>query len=183
MTIEAEPRPATRFAPPSWGAVADAVGHCVVVFAFLPALAVVPRWLYFEATNALNRSEPVVLVFLPVRGFLRLLNGFAQGAAHGVVAGVIAGIVLSAALMRWRAADGWRRAVLGAASGAVAAALAALLLRVAGLDGLRAPGDRATLQIALGALCGVIAVPTAVRLLWPADDAARTAEQDSRASA
>src|SRR5690606_22166745 len=47
---------------------ADAVGHCVLVFAFLPTLAALPSWLAFEARNPLNASDPLVLVFLPVRG-------------------------------------------------------------------------------------------------------------------
>ena len=60
----------------SWGARADAVGHSVLVFALLPALVPVPRWLAFEAQNALNRTDAVVLAFVPVRGAIVSPGGF-----------------------------------------------------------------------------------------------------------
>ena len=72
------------------GAIADVVGHCVVVFAFVPTLAVLPGWLHAEATNALNWHDPIVLAFLPVRGMVALWSAFGAGLVPGIIGGLIA---------------------------------------------------------------------------------------------
>ena len=81
---------------PSWLGIADAVGHCVLVFAFLPALASLPAWLYFEAGNPLNREDAVALTFVPVRGAILLLHAFRAGVVPGVLAGLVDGVLVCA---------------------------------------------------------------------------------------
>ena len=59
----------------------------MLVFAFLPTLAALPRWVAFEATSTLNLHDPVVLAFLPVRGALLLLSALEEGLVPGILAG------------------------------------------------------------------------------------------------
>jgi hypothetical protein len=152
--------------PRSWAAYADAVGHCMVVFAFVPALAALPRWLSFEATNRLNLEDPLVLVFLPVRGVILLLNEFRDGAVPGVLAGVLDGLLLCA-WVAWRpeALPLARRAVVGAISGLVAAGLMVAGTLAAADRSQPVPMVAILFEIASGAVCGTIAAPTAIRLL------------------
>jgi hypothetical protein len=153
----------------SWGAVADAVGHCLLVFAFAPVLVALPRWLYFEATNPLNLEDPIVLAFLPARAGVLMLNTFLAGAVQGVVAGIVAGALVSAwAGARGRPSTRAQEILLGAACGTVAACLmvgAVLALEVS--EGRPVPSHVGPIafEIATGAVCGVLAVPTALRLL------------------
>ena len=72
-----------------WRAIADAVGHCVLVFAFVPALFSVPGWIWFEATNPLNRQDPIVFAFVLVRGGIGVLEAFSTVVLPGVLAGAI----------------------------------------------------------------------------------------------
>lgn len=140
---------------------ADAIGHSVLVFAFLPTLASLPSWLRFEATNGLNLTDPVVLAFLPVRGVILLLHAFQAGAVPGVLAGIVHGLLVCAVARTFETS----RDV--AAAGAVAGALAALVvvLATAGRIGLASlAGGPVLFELASGIVCGAIAAPTAVRL-------------------
>ena len=151
------------------GAVADAIGQCILVCAFLPSLVAVAQWLYLEATNPLNVSEPLVLSFVLVRGVTSVLEAFSAGLVAGVVNGLMIGIFVCT----------WLRARLGGFAppqlylvGAVAGGLAACVMIVlvvgvesaAGSERLWGAGAVA-FEIVSGMLCGTIAVPTAARLL------------------
>lgn len=153
----------------SLGGVADAVGHCVLVFAFAPTLAALPAWLYFEAHNPLNLQEPVVLTFVPVRGAILLLDAFAAGVSEGVLAGAIHGILVSAwASWRGRVSTRRQRIGLGAIGGALAACLmifAQVSVGVVDLGQLASHGGVVAFEIVSGMLCGLVATPTALRLL------------------
>jgi hypothetical protein len=153
----------------SWGAVADAVGHCVLVFAFVPPLAALPRWLSFEINNSLNVQDPIVLAFLPVRGMLLLVNAFRAGLVPGVMAGAIEGGLLWAWLARGAASTRAQRIVVGAVTGALAACAVVLVSVVvaAANTGPRTGRDAIAFEIASGVLCGMIAAPTALRFLAP----------------
>lgn len=151
---------------PSLGAVADAVGHSVLVFAFLPALAPVPRWLAFELQNPLNRTDPVVLTYLPVRSAILLLNVFWQGLLPGLAAGVINGALFAMAAVRGDLASRLRAAALGAATGATAAAVMTTIFVAAGLTTTKSLSDPTLLfELVSGLICGAVAAPTATRLL------------------
>jgi len=164
---ERDPRPSSAWA------VADAVGHCVLVFAFVPALAAVPGWLLREGSLAPNLHDPLVLAFLPVRGAVALLNAFFVGAAQGVIAGVCAGLVLAA----WRGARGAtastaEAALRGAAAGAVGAAVmvaVVLAWQAARVGALAPPPAAVAFELGAGILCGVLAAPGASGLLAAAD--------------
>jgi hypothetical protein len=153
----------------SWAVFADAFGHCVFIFAFLPTLAALPRWLAFEARNALNLQDPVVLTFLPVRGAVLLLNTFAEGVMPGVIEGAIAGVLVCAWVAGWRALPARpRQWALGAAIGLVAAALVvAGTLAFALVAGRAAhvPVSTVAFELAAGAVCGALAFPGAARLV------------------
>ena len=153
---------------PTWGAIADALGHCVLAFLFVPTLAALPRWILFELGNPLNREEPVVLAFVPVRGAVLLLNRFHEGLLPGLLAGLLAGILLCLWVW-WMGSPSLRirRLGLGALAGAVAAALTVLgTLAFAALQGRPSavPAAVVAFELASGALCGTIAGPTALRL-------------------
>jgi len=155
---------------PGW-AIADAVGHCVLVFAFVPALATVPGWLLREGSLAPNLHDPLVLAFLPVRGIVALLNAFFIGAAQGVIAGICAGI----ALVAWRAARGATASTAEALLRGAAAGAAGATVMVAGVvawqaDRIGAPPFAAVaFEVVSGIVCGVLAAPGASRLLAAAD--------------
>lgn len=162
--------PSTEVARPSWGAIADAVGHCVLVFAFAPPLVELPRWFFSEATNRLNLEDPVVLAFLPVRAGLVLVNAFFDGVAQGVLAGVLAGLLLSGWYVRRGGvpATTGGRALLGAGCGGCGAAvmvgvMLSLLTPRPEVPGL--PAAAVAFEILSGTVCGVLAIPHAVRLL------------------
>lgn len=153
---------------PAWGACADALGHCVLVFAFLPTLAALPRWLAFEATNTLNLHDPVVLAFLPVRGALLLLSALDEGLVPGIVAGVIAGLLVCAWTARQPAPrTPASRLLLGAAGGFCAAGLMLLATigwaRASGRS-LTVPPTTLAFELASGAVCGLVAISGALRL-------------------
>ncbi len=146
---------------------ADAVGHCVLVFAFLPPLAAVPRWLAFEATNALDVRDPLVLLFLPVRGVILLLNAFRDGVVPGIFAGVLNGLALGA-WATWRGADATRarRLALGAVAGCAAAGVMVVVtLMVIGDRSQPLPLGAILFEIGSGVVCGAIAAPRACDLL------------------
>lgn len=150
------------------GAVADAVGQCVLVFAFLPALASLPPWLAFEARNALNVEDPVVLTFLPVRGAILLLHAFRAGVLPGVLTGVVDGLLLCG-WVYWRGVPrrAGRRLALGALGGLIAAGVVTVTMIVFARGRGRMPEIAvATLAFELGAglVCGMVAVSTAARL-------------------
>lgn len=145
---------------------ADAIGHSVLVFAFLPTLAALPAWLRFEATNGLNLGDPVVLVFLPVRGVILLLNAFEAGVIPGVLAGIVHGLFLCAFARTSAAGAGASRGVV-ALAGAVAGALAAftvVLATVGPSRGAALTSGPVLFELASGIVCGAIAAPTALRL-------------------
>ncbi len=154
---------------PSWGGIADAVGHCVLVFAFAPTLAAIPSWLVREVHNRLNADDLVVLAFLPVRGLVVLLNAFAVGAPQGVLEGVLAGVLV----VMWCAGRGvgatWReRSLLGAICGMSAAG--ALIGAVVAWQAVRPgpttfPAAAVAFEIGSGMACGMLAVPGTLRLL------------------
>ena len=158
-----------RIVRPSWRGVADAVGHCVLVFAFLPPLLSIPAWLAVEARNPLNLQDPVVLAFLPVRAMNVLLNEFRAGVVAGVLAGAFDGVVLAL----WRSAGRHpptrlQCVVVGVTAGALAAVL--MLVAVAAFETVRGdhvawPLGTLAFELASGMACGAIAYPTAVRLL------------------
>ena len=146
------------------GAIADVVGHCVVVFAFVPTLAVLPGWLVSEAANPVNRHEPIVLAFLPVRGLVALWSAFDAGLVPGIIGGLIDGILLGAWLLR----DKPRRAVVAGAVCGVLAGLGVVLASIAlgaFQHGFSLPrAVPVAFELASGVVCGMLAIPTAVRL-------------------
>jgi hypothetical protein len=156
---------------------ADAVGHCVLVFAFLPVLAALPPWLRFEAQNPLNASDPVVLAFLPVRGAILLLHAFAAGVVPGVLAGVVDGVLVCVWARRADAATSSRaRLAVGALAGGLAAAtVVGGSLAIAAARGRPASVPLATVAFELGSgvVCGAVAVGGALRLARGAAPSAR----------
>ncbi|HLY37279.1 MAG TPA: hypothetical protein VKU61_04545 [Candidatus Binatia bacterium] len=146
------------------GAIADVVGHCVVVFAFVPTLAVLPGWLHAEATNPLNWHEPIVLAFLPVRGMVALWSGFDAGLVPGILGGLIDGILLGTWLLR---AQPRRAFVAGGICGTLAGCGVVLASVALGTfqRGFSLPrAVPVAFELASGVVCGMLAVPTAVRL-------------------
>lgn len=154
-------QPQARSDRPSYGAIADAVGHCLLVFTFVPPLLALPGWLYREAGNHLNLEEPLVLAFVPVRGVTVLLNAFYAGVVPGLVAGLVTGVALTVLA---------RRAVAPRLLGAVIGALAAGVALVATLVVARGsawapPANVVAFELGAGLLCGGIAAPTALRFM------------------
>jgi hypothetical protein len=155
----------------SSGRILDVVGHCLLVFAFLPTVAALPRWLWLEATNPLNRTDPIVLAFVPVRGLILLLNAFAAGFVPGVAAGLFCGL-LACGWLAWRGAPAWsRRHAYGAAAGGAAAALMVLgTLALAVVEGRpRLPLGPVAFELASGLVCGLVAAPGVLRLAGRAE--------------
>ena len=144
------------------------MGHCVLVFAFVPTLASLPAWLWFEVRNPLNASDPVVLTFLPVRGAILLLHAFRAGVANGVLAGCVDGLLVSAWVRRRGVAPSLaRRLGLGALGGALAAAVVVgvTLARATARGSLAStPLAAVAFELGAGVVCGLIAAPTAFRL-------------------
>jgi hypothetical protein len=154
--------------PLAVGRVADAVGHCVLIFAFLPAIAALPAWLSFELRNPLNASDPVVLTFLPVRGAILLLHAFRAGVLQGVLAGMLYGLFVCAWARRWgEVTPAGRRWAYGALGGALAAAV--VVGGFLALGAVRGPIASVALasvafEIGSGAVCGLVAARRALRL-------------------
>ena len=162
---------------PSWGGIADAIGHCVLVFAFLPVLAPVPSWIAFEVSNPLNARDPVVLSFVLVRGVNLLLDTFRARAAIGVLSGAVAGITMSAWVWTGRGlATTAARIGLGAVSGIVGTVGAFIVqLGIQAFGGAERAAWSTTAvmyEMLFGLLCGMIAAPTALRLSSPSAFAA-----------
>ena len=156
-----------RSGSPVLAAWADAIGHCVLVFAFVPPLAALPRWIAFEATNAQNVQDPLVLVFLPVRAVILLLNEFREGLVPGILAGVVAGILVCG-WATWRGPEPTpvRRVASGALAGlAAAGVMVAVTLLVIGDRSQPLPIGAIGFEIGSGVVCGAIAAPRAFRLL------------------
>lgn len=152
---------------PPGPAVADAVGYCVLVFVCVPALFAIPRWLRFELNNVANLEFPVVFFFMPIRGFLILLDQLQQGAVPGALAGTLQGLLLCA----WRsirvdAKTHLQRVALGAITGALVGSMIAGLRYVPLVTQSDAP---TTLQIAIdvtgGLVCGLFSAIPALALL------------------
>jgi hypothetical protein len=166
------PLPAQRPRPSS-GAVADAIGCCVLAFAFLPPLASLVSWLWFEAGNPLNLQNRFVLEFVPVRGAVELVSSFLAGVVPGVVGGAIDG-ALVVAWWTSRGVPTRRHALaLGAVTGALAAT--AMMLAVLGYQAATTsvplpPIATLAAELGYGVVCGILSAPRAVRLL--AGDAA-----------
>ena len=144
----------------------------MLVFAYVPALASMPTWLWFELHNPANLREPVILAFLPIRGFLALLDGFYAGAIPGILAGCVQGLLLSAWCWMRGSISPWRRSLaLGALAGLVAASVVTFITRI-GPDLVRGAASPRDLpipfEVASGLVCGLLAAPMAVRLLLPA---------------
>jgi hypothetical protein len=169
MDIDARPGAEPVPKGPLLGALADAVGHCVLVFAFLPALSALPGWLAFEATSRTNLEDGVVLAFLPVRGAVLLLHAFRAGVVTSVAAGIAAGLALTAWTW-WRGAVASWGGRLGI--GAIAGALAAGIGIAVGLAIVAARGTVPDVplrviafELGTGIVCGMIAAPRAIQLL------------------
>jgi hypothetical protein len=151
------------------GAVADAIGHCLLVFTVVPALTVVPGWLLFETGNALNLREPVVLSFALVRGVHSVLDALYAGIVPGVLSGIIDGLLVCVWLRSGdRAPTRWQLHAGGAICGAIAAGL---MIGTVAAQQLLAGEARTwgvgavAFEIASGLVCGALAIPTAARLL------------------
>ena len=162
-------RAAPTRAAASPGAIADAIGHCLLVFTFVPVLTVVPGWLLFESGNALNLREPVVLSFLLVRGVHTALDAFFAGIVPGVLSGIIDGLLVCAWLRSGDPAPTRRRLYAG---GAVCGAIAAgLMIGVVAAQQFFAGEARTwgvgavAFEIGSGLVCGALAIPRAARLL------------------
>jgi hypothetical protein len=170
--VARRPRPAPAAAPaqrrPSWGAIADAIGCCVLAFAFLPPLASLVRWLTFESANALNLSDHIVLEFLPIRGAITLVAAFLAGVVPGVIAGLIDGALVSV-WWTWRGVPTRGHALLlGAACGVLAAALmivVILAVQVATTSTELPTASSLAFEVGSGLACGIVSAPGAVRLL------------------
>lgn len=160
---------------PSWGAIADAVGHSVLVYVLVPTLVSLPAWLQYELANPLNFTHPVVTAFLPVRGFRALLNAFDAGKNAGLLAGLLNGAFVCA-WVRWRGVPtGLQgRLLFGAATGGAAGLLMIVtVLTINSIDSgnLVVPLVPVAFESGSGLVCGLIAVPTMLRLLAPRDSA------------
>lgn len=167
MGADSETHGPRALSRPSLGAVADAVGHSVLVFAFLPVLAPFPRWLAFELANPLNRTDAVVLAYLPVRGAVLFLNVFWEGLAPGLVAGVLNGALFAFALTRADRPPAIRRALaLGAAAGLAAATAMIALFVATGFSKAAQLTEPVTLfELTSGLVCGTLAAPKSARYL------------------
>ncbi len=159
----------------SFGRAADAIGHCVLVFAFVPILVVLPNWLARQLEDPVAR-DPIAVLFVPVRAVITLLEAFAAGVGPRVVTGIIAGVLLWSWL-----AFGARvpRALPALVAGIVCGTAAASLLMLAAFARAQLAGEPVTLaswpvlqHLGTGAVCGAIAGPTAARLVRAASAAA-----------
>jgi hypothetical protein len=171
---EARPTPPTALRL-SWGAIADAVGHSVLVFVFVPTLAALPGWLRSEVALPLNGTDPTVTLFMPIRGLIALMNAFTQGMNAGLIAGLLNG-VLVCAWVRSRGAPAKLREqlLLGAGAGGTASFLmAAALLSLLAIRGgeLAIPFVPVAFEISSGVVCGVLSVFMMLRLLARPDAA------------
>ena len=142
----------------------------MLIFAFVPTLALVPSWIAFEISNPLNARDPVVLSFVLVRGINLLLDAFRARVALGVLSGAITGVVVAARVWSGaRVSTTRERIVLGAIGGVVGTGLALTLqLAVqtfAGGEPSAWSSAAVTSEMISGLLCGMIAGPTAVRFL------------------
>jgi len=142
------------------------------VFAFVPTLAALPGWLYFEAHNPLDYRDPIVLAFAPVRATVALLGAFSAGVLPGTTAGVLDGLLLAAWLRSGaRVSTRRRRALVGGACGALAGCLmiggtvayAILTSRPFALT-----GTVIAFELGSAVICGILAAPAAVRFLYRA---------------
>lgn len=140
------------------------------MFAFVPVVAALPGWIQSELGNTVDRRDLVVLAFTPMRGAVALLDAFDAGVLPGGLAGIVAGLLLSA----WMLTAGrpapprGRLLVAGAIAGATAAALVtAIVLARAFLTvpEVAVPTRAVLFELGSGLVCGLIAAPTAVRLL------------------
>ena len=134
------------------------------MFAFVPTLAALPGWVHAEVTNSLNWHDPIVLAFLPVRGMVALWSAFDAGLVPGIIGGLIDGILLGAWLLRARPR---RTVVAGAICGALAGSGVVLASVALGTfqRGFSLPrAVPVAFELASGLVCGMLAVPTAVRL-------------------
>jgi hypothetical protein len=178
---DARAAPIGRAASP--GAIADAIGHCLLVFTFVPALTVVPGWLLFESGNALNVREPIVLSFVLLRGVHTVLDAFYAGIVPGVLSGIIDGLLVCVWLRTGHGVPTRARLYAG---GAICGTIAAgLMIGVVAAQQLLAGAARTwgagavAFEIGSGLACGALAMPTAARLLrgekaWGESDAAST---------
>lgn len=158
----------------SWRAAADAIGHCLVVFTFLPVVAAVPGWVWSEARNPLNTEEPVVLAFLPVRGFVALLDAFGEGVFPGALAGIVAGGLLTAWVLRRRDRTTGRERLAGAVCGALGAGVVvvtAIVNMVLSGHDVALPAVPIAFEVGSAVVCGAVAARTAVRLAAAGRDA------------
>jgi len=163
--------------------VADSVGRCVLVFVFVPTLVALPGWLRYEASNPLNFADAMVTLFIPIRGLRALLNAFQAGMDAGLLSGLMDGLLVYAWFSsRGDVANRRQRMLVGASLGAAAGVLAVVVvLAIQAFRGgqLVIPLVPIAFEIGSGAVCGIIAIPAAVRLLTvpeapPTIDASRT---------
>lgn len=163
----------------SCGTVADAVGQCVVVFAFLPPLTGLLRFFAIEADNSLNLQDPIVLAFVPVRALFVLLDSFAVGLLPRCMTGVLHGAFVSAWLLAYGGAITRRQSlVVGASSGALAAAVI-LAAEALGSFAAEPMGSRTVVvQILFGIGCGIVATVGTVRRLQVQDPGKASAAQE-----
>src|SRR5205823_617376 len=165
-------RSSGRGRPPST-AVADAVGRCVLVFVFVPTLVALPGWLRYEASNPLNFSDVMVTLFIPIRGLRALLNAFQAGMDAGLLSGLMDGLLVYAWFSsRGDVATRRQRMLVGASLGAAAGVVAVVV--VLAIQAFRGgqpviPLVPIAFEIGSGAVCGIIAIPAAARLLVPRD--------------
>ena len=160
-----------------WLAVADALGHSILVFVFLPTLAALPDFLGYELRNPFNLTDPVVLAFLPARTLRAFVNAFSSGVIPGSIAGAVNTALLCAMVwLRPAPAGAAQRMALGAVCGVVAGLLSVLAILAIqfGRAGItNAPWVAIAFETASATVCGMVAGPGAVRLLLAgADDAA-----------
>lgn len=160
--VAPHPAPATvRSLGP--GTIADVVGNCLLVFAFVPALAAIPGWLRAEAADPSLLRDPVVLAFTLVRGVRAVLGALYEGIVPGVLGGLIDGVLLCA----WMRSRGRAPALpAGAILGAVAASLMVVIVAAAqALAGQpRVWGAAAVaFEIGSGLVCGTLATASLAR--------------------
>ena len=144
--------------------LADVVGHCVVVFAFAPTLAALPGWLHSEATNPLNWHQPMVLAFLPMRGMLALWSAFDAGLVPGLLGGLIDGILLGTWLLRAQPRRAFGAGTICGALAGCGVVLASVALGAVQRGFSLPRAVPVAFELASGVACGMLAVPTAVRL-------------------
>ena len=165
--------------------MADAVGRCVLVFVFVPTLVALPGWLRYEASNPLNFSDVMVTLFIPIRGLRALLNAFQAGMDAGLLSGLMDGLLVYAWFSsRGDVATRRQRMLVGASLGAAAGVVAVVVvLAIQAFRGgqLVIPLVPIAFEIGSGAVCGIIAIPAAVRLLVPRDARLRTGQRPGSA--